>query len=328
MDVERDKFTEASGPGTAVGSIVIVNQGNAVATGIAVLGVYNDGTQFAVAASSGGDDLAVDPNGHLEIGLSFDWDSHKPEAGTFVIEDESGAGVPLTVPFTVREVVGGMVFAWAAFWSAFAALILIIISYIAVRKPGVGIPGLWDPVYPAASWSFSGSLASSLTAVGAILGTLVAASGFLGEVLPGLATGLFLGVNIGYLLVIALAGVAYKAAWKKANATYFALLFAASLTLWAVIGEITTLAQLVARGGLPSPWIVIAAIPIFVVLGLYSRASLLEVVLAEKPKETPSTIVVVVPCPDDTAQFAKTAALETITAQVSAPAVGGPTALL
>ena len=71
--------------------------------------------------------------------------------------------------------------------------------------------------------------------------------------LPGLATGLFAGVSIGYGLVAALAGVVYVASHNvEGKPTYLALLLAGMVTVWSVIGILLTLALLVARGGLPT----------------------------------------------------------------------------
>lgn len=303
MEVKEPGFADTGQSGTASGSLLISNQGTATAAGIQVSGIYSNGAKFEPTATSEDGALAsLEVDDHLVILLSFSWNSDLPDTGTFVVESQNGP--PLTVPFGVRQTTAGSVFGWAAFWSALAAIILTVVAYATLEVPDfdtpakVARPPVSRPIFPAASWSFTGSLASSLTAVGAILGLFLAASGFLSEVLPGLSTGVFVAANIGFLLVIALAAVAYKASHDGlGRPTYLALLIATGVTLWAVIGELVALAVLVGRGGLPAPWIWIAGGVIIVLLALFVRSSTLEVLRAPQPvKESspPPAVVVVV----------------------------------
>lgn len=337
-DVNKPGLFDSSGTsGAANGYLLITNQGTGPATGIEVSGTFSDGTNVEVTATTpAGDALAdVEMNDDVVISLTFSWAPGIPDTGTFVVKDEGGSGPPLTVPFTVRELVPGSVFGWAAFWSAVVAAALSLLTYASLklsaetprRRPLVS-----RVVFPVANWTFSGSWASTLTTVGALLGTLLAASGFLSDVLPGLATGLFLGVNIGYGLLAALAAVVYTASHDKdGSPTYLALLLAAFITLWAVIGELVTLAQLLARGGLPPPWIWIAGSIVLILLFLYERRSILQVLLAPKPP--PPTPPPAPPPPAGpgtvtmTSAAAAAAAVETTLARLSVQPVG-PSALL
>jgi hypothetical protein len=240
MDVKQPGFTDTRRSGIAEGALLMTNQGTASASGLQVSGVFSNGTKFEVAATTAEGDLTnLDVNEDIVINLTFSWDSEEPETGTILVEVENAGGAPLTVPFTVRELVPGPVFGWAAFWSALAAVVLTLLTYASLRivprdraDSTPKLPSVSYVVYPVANWTFTGSWASSVTAVGAILGTLLAASGFLSEVLPGLATGLFLGVNVGYLVVVALAAVVYTASHNaEGKPTYLALLAAACVTL-------------------------------------------------------------------------------------------------
>jgi hypothetical protein len=297
MDIEKPGLFDTSETrGTANGDLLITNQGTSAATGLSVSGVFRDGTSVDLTATTpegeAVTDLAV--NGDLVIGVSFAWTADNSDSGTFVVKDGNASGPPLTIPFIVREIVPGSVFGWAALLAAVAAVVLSLVTYASLKLPPPDQqnrrrPPLSRVVYPVGSWTFSGSWASSLTAVGAILGTVIAASGFLSDVLPGLAIGLFAGVFIGYGLVAALAGVVYVASHNATGKpTYLALMLAAGVTLWAVVGELFTLALLVARGGLPQPWIWFAALVVLTTLLLYDRRSILQVLLApEKPPPSP-----------------------------------------
>lgn len=126
-----------------------------------------------------------------------------------------------------------------------------------------------------------GSWASSLTALGAALGTVLAATGFLTDVVAGLSTGMFAAMSLLFGFLVLLGPVLYTAFHNRdGEPTYVRLLIAAGLTVWAAIGELITAAQLVSRAGLGQgaqvvPWIVATVATLL--LGAYTRTSIAQV---------------------------------------------------
>src|SRR5205823_2495246 len=123
-------------------------------------------------------DLA--PNHSVQISVSFQWRRTGTDTGWFVVNDASKLGAPVTVPFQVHEVIPGGVLSTVLWLSA--ALALLLIFAVAIT-----LSGREKTITEGPTWSFKDSWASNLTAVGAILGTVLAASGFLSDVLPGLS---------------------------------------------------------------------------------------------------------------------------------------------
>lgn len=297
IDIEEGLFEARDTSGTATGDILVTNTGTAAATGIDLSAFFSDGEELTVETSV--PDIAR--NETVPIEMSLPWSAGDRESGTLLFEPDIGP--PLTVPFTIRQTVNGSGFGWSAAIAAAIALGLTLTAWARLKVVPHGVPGASSKsrpplsylIYPGASWSFSGSWATSLTAVGAILGLVLAASGFVGDVLPGLATGLFAGVNIGYLLLVALAAVVYKGSYNaEGKPTYLALLLAAFITLWAVTGELITIAPLIVRGGVPMLGVAIPLIVVLFVLYLYVKVSTLEVLLEEKPTPVPPPVVIVI----------------------------------
>ena len=89
-------------------------------------------------------------------------------------------------------------------------------------------------------FDFSKSSASTLTVVGALLGTAIAA-GVLPEDTGSPSKEAFTALNLLFGVGVVVAGVVYAALPNK----MWAFLVAATITMWAVFGELLTLFQLV-----------------------------------------------------------------------------------
>jgi hypothetical protein len=100
-------------------------------------------------------------------------------------------------------------------------------------------------------WDFSASWASSITAIGAILGTILGASVLPGD--PRFLTGdAYTGLSLGFGILVVLAPFIFVATRTKSGDAddgspiyegyVWAFLVASAVTLWAVFGELTTLA--------------------------------------------------------------------------------------
>lgn len=107
------------------------------------------------------------------------------------------------------------------------------------------------------NWSFTDSWASTLTAGGAILGTILATSGIVPDAAAPLSPGALAGLNLLFAFIIVLAPLAFSAAARvRAPLSddtgdgpryqgYSGLFMAATvLTVWAVLGELAATAIL------------------------------------------------------------------------------------
>jgi hypothetical protein len=289
LSIERGRFfQDRTDPGDATGTLIVSNQGTVDATGVTVEGFYADGSSVS---------LLAEPEGSVGVGDAIaikitlqDWSYAHPDKGYLVLAD-SGGSPPVTVPFQVKELLPVSVFVSLVIWSGVLALLACFAAHVAIfagAKPAnARRPKFRHTIAPVAPWTFNGSWASTLTALGAILGTVLAASGFLTDVVPGLSSGMFLAMNLFFAFLALVAPVIYSALHDhEAKPTYGGLLAAGIFTLWAAIGQLAAAAQLITRSGLSSsaqylPWVVVAVMVI--VLAAYTRTSL-ALVLDSKAK--------------------------------------------
>ena len=100
-----------------------------------------------------------------------------------------------------------------------------------------------------ATWSFADGWAGSLTAFGATVAAVLAATGLLEEFLPGLSTGPFIAANLFFVALVGAAPMAYNAFGRfehgKQVGTYGGLYVAITASLWGVYGFLCLLARLV-----------------------------------------------------------------------------------
>ena len=138
------------------------------------------------------------------------------------------------------------------------------------------------PLAEAADWKYTDSWATNVTAVGAILGTVLSTGGFLSSALPGVSAVSFTALNLVFLGMIAAAPLVF-ATWTapepsgekptelapaaKNVGTTLGFAAASALTLTATIGELATIALLVYMGAFAWPvvWSVGALLSIGVV---------------------------------------------------------------
>lgn len=121
-------------------------------------------------------------------------------------------------------------------------------------------------VATGSSWSFSSSWLTNITALGAVLGTVLGATGFLADVLPGTDTGRFTGLSVLFGALVIAAPIVYSTASKwvfvsssggspSLNADpstdtlvsvgrVWGVIAAAAVTVAGVIGELGTLVTL------------------------------------------------------------------------------------
>jgi hypothetical protein len=176
-------------------------------------------------------------------------DDSNGSTGQLVISADTGkssraaAPAPATISVTVDPKRSyGNTYYWVLFGPAALALALVAIGWLAVRThPGKTIA--------SADLNFSSGFASTLTIVGALLGTIIAA-GVLPPETTHLADDAYKALNIIFLVLIASAVVIFSAFQKQTTdkdgnpelrAYVGAFMLACAVTAWAAFGELVTL---------------------------------------------------------------------------------------
>jgi hypothetical protein len=102
-----------------------------------------------------------------------------------------------------------------------------------------------------AKWTFADGWAGSLTAFGAAVASVLAATGLLTEFLPGLSTGPFIAANLFFIALVASAPMAYNTFGRYVQGeqvgTFFGLYVSAFVSLWGVFGFLALLIALVSE---------------------------------------------------------------------------------
>jgi hypothetical protein len=224
-----------------------------------------------VDPASAGEDDRHSPPGRCEVQITANIKASAPAAGWITL---TAAGAdPLTVPYTVTR---------RSPVKSYGLLLLVgLIASGLILGFAFGCIGLSDKFARSTlegnlnasspAWKFSESWASNLTAVGAIAGTVLAASGVLKEFLPQYQTAGVLALNLGLATLIVLAPTVFLACKVNGRANVYGFLAAATLTMTAVFTQITLAAFLFRQGSL-SNWIIwpgavaVAAITAFYVI--------------------------------------------------------------
>lgn len=143
-------------------------------------------------------------------------------------------------------------------------LVLALLTLIPCWFLGHGSTGILDRLGGTAELDFTKSFASTLTGVGALLGTIIAATDVLPEETVYLSKAGFIGLNLTFGIAIAIAAAISTAVqhaeatkgkeegdppvWKTESYVLFFIL-AAFITLWAVFGELWTIGLLIGELG-------------------------------------------------------------------------------
>lgn len=141
---------------------------------------------------------------------------------------------------------------WAWFGSIlFSVLVAIPFVIGAWRALGDTRAGLSAelPVDDGKKWSFSESWAANVSAVAGLLGTALAATGFVGDVLEGVSVSSFVGMNLLYGAMALTAPLAYRifsrrsvgAGVNEVAGTVRGFLYGATVALTAAIGQLSVL---------------------------------------------------------------------------------------
>lgn len=156
------------------------------------------------------------PAGLTRVALTFGPDDRlrtPPVTAAVVIVPADATSAPVPIVVAVHRRVTWYQYAWIPLWCGAGLAIALIAATLVVGLPdpdktGVTLRGMkvWvKPVYAPSAWSFTGSWATNITTAGGVVATLLAATGSLGEILPGVELGRF------NLLVALAAGITLAA---------------------------------------------------------------------------------------------------------------------
>jgi hypothetical protein len=182
--------------------------------------------------------------------------------GTLIITTTNASAAPVTARFAlVRD--ARVTYYW---WPFFAAMLVAAGVLGVLALEGSRWKRRNEILAVDSSWSFKDSWLTNFSALGAILGTLLAASGLFDEIMPGVSTAYFLGLNVLFGGLVLSAPVIYAAAsvWRTdpskptrddappeveasgqkpavAKGRVLGILLGTSLTVWGVSGQLFTL---------------------------------------------------------------------------------------
>jgi hypothetical protein len=154
------------------------------------------------------------------------------------------------------------------------------------------------PVYTASSWGFSSSWLTALSALGAIFGTVLAATGFLADVFPGVDVQRFFSLNVLFASAILAAPLVYAAASKSdphgrvTIGSVGGFTLASAVTLFGVTGEVATLAVLVwiadtGKGAQAS--LTVTLILIVLIIAWYAHTTTRQIIQLPPPEQREGT---------------------------------------
>jgi len=120
-------------------------------------------------------------------------------AGTLVVHGDPGVD-PTTTAFTLQRHFDGLELWLAGFAALFgfvlAGAVLVLLLSLDDGQGSKRFRWVTDPIMAGPTWSFRDSWLTSITGIGALVTSILAASGFLDEVLPGTSTARLVGLSL------------------------------------------------------------------------------------------------------------------------------------
>jgi hypothetical protein len=218
-------------------------------------------------------------------------------SGTLIVTGATGVA-PVTLRFTLGRDIGELVYWYPVMFSLIAAALYVIAMLLVIHFGRGKFGHLRDAVATGSGWSFSDSWLTNFAAVGAILGTVLSASGFLPDILPGVSTWRFVGLSLLFGAFVTVAPVIYSAAnkweWSKKDGSPDTLvavgrvcgvILAAGATVAGVFGELGTLLTLTAEaaGGRNVKILIYTLLAVAaLIVAFYAVSFVLEVSRTEK----------------------------------------------
>ena len=231
ISIADDKVSaHVSGPTARSATVHLVMSNDSASTANVTFGAtFGDGTSATVTPSH----VKVKAHQVTPVALKLSKYSFREVSGHLTAT--VGGGATSTVPFTITRSPSETAIFWtlviaAGIGAAFALVVTILTGGKAWQGTALGA---------APKWSFTESWAQNIGGLGAILGTVLGASGFVGSELEGLDTAKFLGLILlaGGLILIA-------PLLMLGGPTRVGFLLASTTTLLAAFLEIVTLMAL------------------------------------------------------------------------------------
>lgn len=267
-------------PGRAPTAEAILADGN--------LATFVDGTTVAMLP-------APPANQVVEITLEVLWSEQQPNSGWLVVSDVDSEANPLVLPFQVKIIIPPWLLALKTLISA-SVVALVVLWWTnnslkrRARKASKALSGSTVIEAPNDKWSFKDSFATNVTTVGAVITTVLAASGFITEVLPGLQIGFFVALSLLFGFLVLLGPAAYGSLSNEAGkGTYLGLMVSMGITTGAVVGQLSTLTIMLHRGGIQQAWGTVGFfIGVLIIAGYMHRSAIALVLPSLKPGEKAS----------------------------------------
>lgn len=256
----------------ATSHVLLINSGDAAAEGVSFRLYVDSGSERTAYSSEtvSLDDGSEEFDGTLEpaattalqLEFSLPEGSIPRSAVLEVSADQPEVTAPVAIALTLQRVVEREWFWFPLGFGFLAGLLVIAITARKIPNPegDTNLPTSWwkVPVYTESAYNTKDSWATNITAIGALLGTILGATGFLAEAVPWVSTGRFTGLSLLFGGAVLLAPLLYVAfgtrmdiGGRKTFGTRFGLLLAGVVTLTAVIGGLASLAILVVFSDAP-----------------------------------------------------------------------------
>lgn len=206
----------------------------------------------APAASPCGDDVegrdsatfSVPANQVVRVEASFDTDGRRLPAEPLVQVSADGA-LPALATLELRRTLSEP-------WLWVPIVVAVVAGIVCLFLIATGFEHKdTSLIYTESSWTFGGSWATSVTALAGLLGTVLAATGFLSDILPGVSTGRFSGFVLLFTGAALLSPIVYSALGAAVTAedqeklklppsvgTRTGLLLSSALTIGAASGQL------------------------------------------------------------------------------------------
>lgn len=247
--VSGDTISFQAEQDSATGQVLVKNTGLPTDEATFTV-VLDDGTVKPVTPEK----LAFPPGEVVPAALSIPVNRHDERNGRLIVDAVGTSDDPAVTAITIDRSANGTLIALPVVAGLVASAVLLIVCFLTVTKPETNERYSVHEILPTADgkWSFSQSWASNLTALGAVLGTVLGASGYITEAFANYSVSQFVGLNLLFGGLALLAPVVYlgtrrikvEGDSKVIYGTYGGLLAASFLTCWAVMSELVTILTL------------------------------------------------------------------------------------
>lgn len=216
---------------------------------------------------------SVAPNEVVPIPVTFDVSPDcNDEQGTLLFEATDDATAPTSVQFEFFRDVGSVQY-WLPLIGSLVAAVGFALGLVFMRSRD----RLRQTVDMGSAWSFTDSWLTNVTALTAILGTVLTSSGILEDLLPRIAKGQLLAMNVLFGGLVLFAPVIYSAlaVWKRDGPTtefyplgrVVGLIVASTASVAGSIGVILTLIIVTAAAD-TAEWVKYPIVTILAVVGV------------------------------------------------------------